>query len=277
MPFWKRAVPSGETSFDATFRYETSWILPPAVLCLARALLSLYAFTTIFTIFGYNGTHKLSEASEHSFSYFTNLTYWGLAFYFLVSAMHTCTYCLTRTPLLARWTRPLQIAHGIFYSTIVVYPWIVTIVYWALLYSGTFNSAFSAWTNTSQHALNSVYAVFEIIFPRTAPLPFLHLLPIIVILALYLALAYITYATEGFFVYSFLDTKRNSSGKVAGYIIGILVAAIVVFLIVRYLIMLRVWITEEKLGKSGKFVHRERTYTDGDAEKGVSPGVVTAK
>jgi signal transduction histidine kinase len=156
-----------------------------------------------------------------------------------------------------------------FYSTIVVYPWIVTIVYWALLCAGKFESPFSTWTNTSQHALNSVYAIFEIIFPRTAPLPFLHLIPVIILLGLYLALAYVTYATEGFFVYSFLDNKTNSSGKVAGYIIGILVAAIIVFLIVRYLITLRVWVTEKKLGKTGKFSHRERTLADGDAEKAV--------
>ena len=85
------------------------------------------------------------------------------------------------------------------------------VVYWALLYSA-FDSAFSTWTNTSQHALNAGYALFEIVFPRTAPLPFFHLVPIIVILAMYLALAYITNETEGFYVYSFLDPKSNSPG-----------------------------------------------------------------
>jgi hypothetical protein len=64
-------------------------------------------------------------------------------------------------------------------------------------------------------------------------------------------------------VYAFLDTRTNSSGKVAAYIVGILAAAIIIFLIVRYLIMLRVWLTEKKLGKSGKFF-RHRRLTDSD-------------
>lgn len=93
-------------------------------------------------------------------------------------------------------------------------------------------------------------------FPRTEPLPWLDLIPTILLLALYLGLAYLTHATEGFYVYDFLDLQEHSSGIVAAYIIGILVASIVVFLIVRYLIVLRVWVTETKLGKTGKFSSR---------------------
>ena len=112
---------------------------------------------------------------------------------------------------------------------------------------------------------------FEIVLPRTAPLPFFHLVPIILILALYLGLAYLTHATEGFYVYGFLDNKTNSSGKVAGYIIGILVAAIVIFLLVRYLIMLRVWLTETKLDMVGKLTQRSGPLPSNrheDAEEG---------
>jgi len=107
-------------------------------------------------------------------------------------------------------------------------------VYWGLLAPGRFPSAFSLWSNTSQHALNSAYALFEIIFPRTSRLPWLDLIPTIVLLALYLGLAYLTHAAEGFYVYDFLDLQQNSSGIVAAYIVGILVAAIIVYLIVRY-------------------------------------------
>ncbi|KAF2180066.1 hypothetical protein K469DRAFT_753580 [Zopfia rhizophila CBS 207.26] len=276
MSFFKRR-PSSEAEFDSTFRFETSWILPPSLLFSLRALLSLYAFTTIFTIFGYNATHGMSANSRHSFSFFTNLTYWGLAFYFAFSALHTGSYWFSGKPLLARWPRLLQTAHSMFYTTITIFPWIVTIVYWALLYSG-FPTPFSSWTNTSQHALNSVYALFEILFPRTAPLPFLHLIVIIFILALYLGLAYITYATDHYFVYDFLDNKTNSPGKVAGYIIGILVAAIIVFLIVRYMIVLRVWVTEKKFGKTGKFTTRGSTRrADEEAGKHIALHDVNAK
>jgi len=113
-------------NFDPSQRFVTSWILSPAILFFVRALLSLYAFTTLFTIFGFNGSHGMSEASQHSFSYFTHLTYWGLAFYQAFAALHTGKYWLTGTSFLARWPKALQVAHSMFYSTIVVYPWIVT-------------------------------------------------------------------------------------------------------------------------------------------------------
>lgn len=121
----------------------------------------------------------------------------------------------------------------------------------------------------SQHGLNSAYSLFEIVFPRTPAPPFLHIIPIVIILALYLALAYLTHATQGFYTYDFLDLQKNSSGVVAGYCIGILVGSVILFLIVRYLIVLRLWITEKKLGKSGKFSKKaEPVRTPDDMEKG---------
>ncbi|KAF2808317.1 uncharacterized protein BDZ99DRAFT_445656 [Mytilinidion resinicola] len=255
MAFWKKSGPSPATAFDPTHRFVTSWLLPPGVLFAVRALLSLYAFTTIFFIFGWYGTHGQTQASERSFSYFTNLTYWGLAFYFAFSAVHTGSYWLTGSPFLTRWPRFLQNLHSIFYTTIVVFPWLVTIIFWALLYSRFYNE-FQTWTNTSQHALNSVFAFVEIILPRTAPLPFFHIVPLIILLALYLGLAYLTYDTQHFFVYSFLNNKTHSKGVIAGYCIGILVVTIIIFLLVRYLIWSRIWITEKQLGLNGKLSSR---------------------
>ena len=112
--------------FDPTHRFVTSWILTPSLLFAARALLALYAFTTLLTIYGWNGSHGMARSSQRSFSYFTHLTFWGLAFYHAVAAIHTLRYWLTGTPFLASWPRLLQMAHRSFYSTVVVYPWIVT-------------------------------------------------------------------------------------------------------------------------------------------------------
>ena len=125
-------------------------------------------------------------------------------------------------------------------------------VFWSLIYSN-FTSTFDVWSNVSQHALNAVFAFFEIAIPRTEPLPFLHTIAIVVILGLYLGVAYITYDDDHFYVYDFLNIQKHGSGVVAGYIIGILVGAVVLFLIIRYLILLRKWITESKMGKVGIF------------------------
>jgi hypothetical protein len=107
-------------------------------------------------------------------------------------------------------------------------------------------------------------------------LPWLDIVPIVILLALYLGLAYLTHATQGFYVYDFLDLQAHSSGIIAAYIISILVAAIVIFLIVRYLIMLRVWVTEKKQGKQGKFVTRGATRVDEEPDKDIPMnGIVT--
>lgn len=59
---------------------------------------------------------------------------------------------------------------------------------------------------------------------------------------------------------------------------GILVGAIIIFLIVRYVIMLRVWITEKKMGKTGKFSSHGGTRNAGAArDKTIPLHTVTVK
>ncbi|KAF2088210.1 hypothetical protein K490DRAFT_16992, partial [Saccharata proteae CBS 121410] len=241
--------------FDTSHRFCTSWLLPPGLLFGIRALLALYAFFETFFNLGWTGTHY-GQAGQ-SFSYFTNLTYWGISFYMLFSALHTGTYWMTGRPLLDRWPRVLQEMHSILYSTICVFPFIVTIVFWALLYSG-FADEYYAWYNISVHAMNSVFALFEILIPRTNPLPWIHILPLIILLALYLAVAEITYGTQHYYVYSFLNTSTNGKGVVTGYCFGILIAMIIILAIVHGIQALRKWVTERKLGMTGKFSKRDR-------------------
>jgi hypothetical protein len=62
---------------------------------------------------------------------------------------------------------------------------------------GTMNSGlpdgrFEQWVIVSVHGLNSFFALTEIVLPVTAPLPFTHLVAALVVMSLYLALAYMT-------------------------------------------------------------------------------------
>ncbi|KAL2138316.1 hypothetical protein VTI28DRAFT_6990 [Corynascus sepedonium] len=255
-----QAFKFGTDPWDPTHRFETSWLLSPWVLFICRALISLYAFTTLLFVLAWQCARAVTgcEASRASFSYFTSLTYWGLAFYFLAAATHTFTYARSGVPLLDRLPRPLQALHAAFYTTIIVYPIIVTVVYWARLYSGSwFDEIYAGWSNVSQHALNSVFAFFELVVPRTdVPQP-VHMLWLILLLALYLALAYVTKADKGFYPYDFLNPKEQGS-LVAAYVFGIAVGCLVVFGIVWGFIWLRKYVTETKLGMTGKFSKKER-------------------
>lgn len=223
---------------------------------------SLYIFVVRLFIIGWecaNPDYGGCKAPQDEFSYFTVLTYWGLGFYFLVAAVHTFTYARAGRPLLDRFPRILQALHALFYTTIVTFPFLVTIVYWGILYKGPwFPRTFNAWSNVSQHLVNSFLALFEVFVPRTdwRDMRWVHMLWLLVVLALYLCVAYITRATKGFYTYTFLDPGNGGSGKVAGYVLGIAVAILVVFLIVKGLVALRMWLTEKVLKKEGKFARQ---------------------
>lgn len=120
-------------------RFQTSYILPRIVLAIIRLIIALYIFSALI----YKLCHDDAKNRQQSFSYFTNLTYWGLGFYFLASAFHG----VRKTP--QEWPRPLRLLHSLFYTTIINYPLLVTIVYWTLLApdSGPFTSPYFAWSN----------------------------------------------------------------------------------------------------------------------------------
>ncbi|QPG95187.1 hypothetical protein C2857_007800 [Epichloe festucae Fl1] len=251
----------GTHLWDPSHRFETSWLLPPCILFACRALISLYIFTTLFFIIGYTCANTPlggCETVRRSFSYFTVLTYWGLGFYFLVASVHTLSYSLRGRPLLDTFPRPLQALHSLFYTTAVTLPFLVTIVYWAVLYAPPwFELEFDAWHNVSQHALNSAFALFEVLLARTEPPPWVHLLWLIALLLGYLAVAYVTVATQGWYTYRFLDHDAvGGRGYVAAYVFGIAAGVVVVFLAVSGVIWLRRWLTEVKLGMDGMFARQ---------------------
>ncbi|POR35484.1 hypothetical protein TPAR_04302 [Tolypocladium paradoxum] len=290
----------GSGLWDPSHRFETSWLLGPWLLFLCRALIvspppllssprdsrrlppvqCVYAFTTLLFIIGWTCAHASLGgclAVRQSFSFFTVLTYWGLAFYFLAAALHTLAYALTGRPLLDRLPRPLQALHALFYTTAVTFPFLVTLVYWAVLYKPPwFPRQFDAWRNVSQHALNSLFALFELVVPRTAPPPPVHVVWLLAVLLAYLAVAYITLAAQGFYTYSFLDHDAvGGRGYVAAYVVGIALGIVVVFGLVYGLIVLRRWVTETKLGMEGKFAGQPERSDDAEmniiGHKGVQP------
>ncbi|KAI0474560.1 hypothetical protein F4859DRAFT_72758 [Xylaria cf. heliscus] len=255
--------------FDPTHRFETSWLVTPKTLFYIRALISLYAFTTLLFNIGYNCARPSlggCDTSRDAFSYFTVLSYWGLGFYFLVSAYHTFMYRRRGVAPLNSWPRALQWLHSAFYSTATTFPFLVVIVFWALLSSPTtLATSYSAWSNVSQHILNSVFAATEIVLPRTTPAPWDHLPLQIFLLALYLALAYLTHATKGFYTYSFLDVAKQGS-LVAAYVFGIAIGICILFTVVQGLIWLRLWITEEKLDYDGVLIQKTAPGQGGAAD-----------
>ena len=142
------AILGAPQPFDPSHRFTTSYLLPPILLAVVRLVFSIYTFTTTFFILAWDGVHKRHDLDRHYFSYFTDLSYWGLAFYFLFSSLHTFSYARNGRAWLQKWPLALQVAHTAFYTTIVTFPILVTVVFWAILYSGTwFPDHFEGWSN----------------------------------------------------------------------------------------------------------------------------------
>lgn len=142
--------PAPAHTWDPTHRYQTSWLLSPAVLAACRLTYALYCWVSIIYTFVWNGEHvqALSGTSRVSFAYFTNLTYWGIACYTVVAGVHGIVYARTGRTWLDNWPRPLQALHGLLYSSVITYPIIVTLVYWIILFGG-FASEYAVWANVS--------------------------------------------------------------------------------------------------------------------------------
>lgn len=117
---------SASTSPEYAHRVSVSWLLPAWVLFAIRALISLYAFVVLFTRIGIQTTSGDSEAASQSFSFFTVLGYWGLAFYFAFASAHTASQASRGRAWLETWPAILRFLHSTFYMTITVFPFIVT-------------------------------------------------------------------------------------------------------------------------------------------------------
>ncbi|KAK5958699.1 Vacuolar protein sorting-associated protein 8 [Knufia fluminis] len=238
MPSFYTLMGVAPTGFDPEHRFVTSWLLPPLWLAVYRLVFALFGWANLISGWVWNGINAPDQIGP-DFSYFTTLTWWGITCYMTIASIHTFVYVKNGYAWLDRWWRPFQALHSLFYSTIVVFPIIVTVVYWGILYGGPwFSVTEDAFRNVSRHGLNSFTALLEIVLPATNPPPWLHIPFLILLLAAYLGLAYVTYATQGFYTYGFLDPD-NGAGQLAGYIVGIAAACVVIFLLVWGLIWTR--------------------------------------
>ncbi|KAJ6518202.1 hypothetical protein C8R47DRAFT_960011 [Mycena vitilis] len=240
--------------FDPHHRFETSATLPPLALGSIHVVFAIYGVTTIVV----SMSLRAQPSAAQSFSYLSNITWWGITFYHLFAAFHTLVYARTGRAPLDAWPRPLQLLHSLLFSTVVTLPLMVTIVFWAIQFTpDKFDTPVNAWSNVSHHALNSAFALFEIFFSRAVRPPWIHGPLVVLLLGGYACIAYITHATQGFYPYGFLNPAQKSRGALAGILIGMGALAAATFGVAWLLIWLRLHITENVLGWPGKFSRRD--------------------
>ncbi|KAF8637264.1 hypothetical protein AX17_002944 [Amanita inopinata Kibby_2008] len=223
--------------FDSNHKFITSPVFSTPVLAGVRLAVGAYTFITLLTTLIWDSTR--SRGGDSFFSYFTHLSYIGLCAYFWAAGVQTWVFGRKRIYMLQWWPRVLQFLHVLLYATITTFPILVTVVFWTLLTDPkTFSTSYSTWSNVSVHILNTVFALSELILTNVPPAPWLFLPQCVVLLGCYLGVAYITYDTQGFYTYSFLDPKKEGVVLV-GYILGIAAGECVLYAIVYGLVLLR--------------------------------------
>jgi hypothetical protein len=121
-----------------------------------------------------------------------------------------------------------------------------------------------AWTNITFHCLNLVFSATEVTFSAVGPQRWTHVLVVMGIMGAYIGIAYVVWASRGWYVYEFMDSQMMSPGLTAGYCFGIGGIGVVAFFVVQGI----VWIKMKILG--GKKVVSSRR--DGGSERNVVGG-----
>lgn len=119
-----------------------------------------------------------------------------------------------------------------FYSSITTFPLLVTAVFWGTMNSGWPDGRFEQWVIVSVHGLNSFFALTEIVLPATAPLPFTHLAAALAVMSLYLALAYMTRYTQGWYVYEWLNPVHGNASIIL-HMLWYAVGMVIIFFLVH--------------------------------------------
>ncbi|KAJ7093418.1 hypothetical protein B0H15DRAFT_947542 [Mycena belliarum] len=248
MPLSWAQMGVASNKFDPSYAFVTSPFLPTSAFATLRIIFALYLLSALCVDFAFN----VRDGNGESFlSYFTHLSYIGLTAYYIAAAVQTLAYARWGSYPLRSWGKGMQAAHVLLQSMAITFPFLVTVVFWALLASAnTFATPSSAWSNISFHALNSAFALVELFLGRSPPAPLIALVVQLLCLAGYLGVAYITRATQGFYTYTFLDPQVQHA-FLAAYIVGIAVGAVLVYFITRSVAMLRVRLTRRPEGIEG--------------------------
>ncbi|KAJ7205018.1 hypothetical protein GGX14DRAFT_645613 [Mycena pura] len=234
--------------FDTRHLLVTSPFLRPSALAAVRLVIACYTLATLaFSIFW--GITVTRDAAGY-FSYFTHLCYCGLCGYFFAAGLQTAVYAARgeRGYLLQGWAKLWRFLHLALLSTVTTFPFLVSIVYWALLANAsTFDSRFNAWSAISVHLLNSVFALFEIGLTNTCAPSWLFLPLGLLLLLGYVGVVYITHAAQGFYPYPFMAPNGHPL-KLALHLLGIALAECVIFAAVYGLVVLRQRLTPIDMG-----------------------------
>ncbi|KAG0217619.1 hypothetical protein BGX33_010016 [Mortierella sp. NVP41] len=215
-------------------RIVTSNLVRPLTLAILRGTVCLYTIIVIISKW------VTAESASVYLMFFTNLTYFGLCVYLVCSTIWSINYLRQPVSDRAAWLKSGSpwwgYLHWLLYSTVVTYHFIVPIVYWTMLNTSETMNALGHWQNYSVHAIDGVFALFELIFNRHFLQP-IHSYVVAGVMVLYMCLTFVVRRTKGVWVYPFLNWDQGPI--CAAYYLGIAVGLFAVFFLLLALHRLR--------------------------------------
>ncbi|KAI9478104.1 MAG: hypothetical protein EXX96DRAFT_569597 [Benjaminiella poitrasii] len=233
-------------------RAVTSHFVSSKTLFLIRLPLVIYSLVVMWANVIYSG---LTGELKHFFVYFTEFTFIGLHAYLITTLYHHIKYLwphqsIKRPVSFLNQPSILNYLYVYLYHTVIVYNIQTPVVFWALLAKEKLFEAHLTpvdfWLSISLHAATLFILIIEIIFNRMVVLKKMVILVFVTVL-FYLFLVFIVYATEKWWVYSFLDWSYGPS-------ISIWYIAVSVFIVICFFFQLAVHRARDWIAQ--RFVHR---------------------
>ncbi|KAI9271531.1 hypothetical protein BDA99DRAFT_298458 [Phascolomyces articulosus] len=250
-------------------RAVSSYFVSSKTLFMIRIPLVLYSAIVMWADIIYSIQRN---EIDHYFAYFTRFTFIGLHAYLVTTFCHHYRYlrCQPKHPAsFLNQSSILNYLYVFLYHTIVTYNILTPTVYWALLSGVILNdeqaTSVDWWVAVSLHGSTFLMMITEVIMSRMIIYKRMVVVVFCTVLT-YMVLTFIIYASEKWWVYSFLDWSQGASCSI-WYI------AVAVSVILCFFLQLGIHALREKIGAKCHVVDDDETIMPTPSEEEKAYGI----
>ncbi|KAI9340750.1 hypothetical protein BD770DRAFT_476527 [Pilaira anomala] len=201
----------GFDQFEPERAVSSYWVSSKTFFVI-RLILALYSFIVLWVNIGVSA-HE--GRGQNIFAFFTNLTFVGLHAYLITATVHHFRYLRSKNVnSFFNQHAVLNYLYVYLYCTVITFNIVTPVVYWALLAGGSEETTpRSVWLNVSVHGVSFFLMIIDVIFNRMK-IPIRMIMFVLVTVVIYMCLAFVVYATQGFWVYPFLEWDQGPKAAI---------------------------------------------------------------
>ncbi|KAF9098493.1 hypothetical protein BGX23_006092 [Mortierella sp. AD031] len=230
---------SGPTGLRKFLRYDSLDLsrMVSSNIVSATALLHIRGLVALHLVAVFIATLYVSARGNVFYmvpTTFTNLSNIGLTAYYLASTYHTFKFARNKNlDSLTNQHWFLTSALSLLYASVVVFHIVVPAIYWGMLFDpNNTMDTLNKYVDFSHHGADFGCILVEMIFNRME-LPWVAILGPLLMIILYMFLAWVYFAARGEWLYGFLDWSKGPIA--AGWYIGLLLIFALLFALQKYI------------------------------------------